>query len=115
MTVMCDGVFRDFSVSGSDRERGRKAMGFDAMLSNKHPVDECSGIVAALQSTMAVVCNDLSGCTEEKMVARTLNSLGFPTFWTICTSKEEVANIAVGLLFKNPFFWHQVLHCQRVL
>jgi len=37
-------------------------------------------VVAALQSTTAVVCNDLSGCTEEKMVAGTLNSLGFPTF-----------------------------------
>jgi hypothetical protein len=39
------------------------------------------------------------------MDAGTLNSLVFPTFWTIRTSNEEVANIAVGLLFKNPFFW----------
>jgi hypothetical protein len=52
-------------------------MGFDAMLSDKHPVDECGGCA---KLTTAVVCNDLSGCTEEKMVARTLNSLGFPTF-----------------------------------
>jgi hypothetical protein len=37
-------------------------------------------VAAAPQSTTAVVCNDLSGCTEEKMVAGTLNSLDFPTF-----------------------------------
>jgi hypothetical protein len=72
-------------------------------------------VAAAPQSTTVVVCNDLSGCTEEKMVAGTLNSLVFPTFWTIRTSREEVANIAVGLCFKNLFFWRRVLHRQRVL
>jgi hypothetical protein len=41
MTVVCDGVFRDLSVGGSDGERGGKAMGFDAMLLDKHPMDEC--------------------------------------------------------------------------
>jgi len=72
-------------------------------------------VAAAPQSTTAVVCNDLLGCTEEKMVAGTLNSLGFPTFWTIHTSREEVANVAVGLLFKNLFFWRRVHHRQKVL
>jgi hypothetical protein len=72
-------------------------------------------VAAALQSTTAVVCNDLSGCMEERMVAGTLNSLGFSTIWTICTSREEVANIVIGLCFKNLFFWHRVLHCQKVL
>jgi hypothetical protein len=57
-------------------------------------------VAAVPQSTTVVVCNDFSGCMEEKMVAGTLNSLGFPTFWTIRTSREEVANIAVGLWFK---------------
>jgi hypothetical protein len=41
MTVMSDGVFGDLSIGGSNRERGGKAMGFDAMLSDKHPMDEC--------------------------------------------------------------------------
>jgi hypothetical protein len=41
MAVMCDGVFRDLSIGGSDQEGGGKAMGFNAMLSDKHPVDEC--------------------------------------------------------------------------
>jgi hypothetical protein len=43
MTVVHDGVFRDPSIGGSDRKRGGEAMGFDAMLSNKHPMDECGG------------------------------------------------------------------------
>jgi len=38
---MRDGVLGDLSIGSSDRERGGKAMGFDAMLSDKHPVDEC--------------------------------------------------------------------------
>jgi hypothetical protein len=41
VTVVCDGVLRDFSIGGSYRERGGKAMGFDAMLLDKHPMDEC--------------------------------------------------------------------------
>jgi hypothetical protein len=41
MTVMRDGVLRDLSIGSSDRERGGEAMGFDAMLSDKHPMDEC--------------------------------------------------------------------------
>jgi hypothetical protein len=41
MTVVRDGILGDLSVGSSDRERGGKAMGFDAMLSDKHPVDEC--------------------------------------------------------------------------
>jgi hypothetical protein len=40
---MCDGVFGYFPIGGSDREGSSKAMGFDAMLSDKHPVDECGG------------------------------------------------------------------------
>jgi len=71
-------------------------------------------VAAVPQLTTAVVCSDLSGCMEEKMVAGTLNSLGFPTFWTIRMSREEVANTAVGLLFKNLFFWRRVLHHQAL-
>jgi hypothetical protein len=41
MTVVHNGVFRDPSVSSLDRKRGGKAMGFDTMLSDKHPMDEC--------------------------------------------------------------------------
>jgi hypothetical protein len=42
MTVVRDGVFGNLSISGLNREQGGKAMGFDAMLSDKRPVDECS-------------------------------------------------------------------------
>jgi hypothetical protein len=41
MAVVRDGILGDFSVGGLDRKRGGKAMGFDAMLSDKHPMDEC--------------------------------------------------------------------------
>jgi len=41
MTVMRDGIFGDLSIGSSDREGGGEAMGFDAMLPDKHPVDEC--------------------------------------------------------------------------
>jgi hypothetical protein len=41
MAIVCDGVLGDFSVGGLDWERGGKAMGFDTMLSDKHPMDEC--------------------------------------------------------------------------
>jgi hypothetical protein len=43
---MRDRVLGDLSVCCSDREWGGKAMGFDAMLSDKHPVDECGGCAA---------------------------------------------------------------------
>jgi hypothetical protein len=43
---MRDGMFRDLPVSGLDRERGGEVMGFDAMLSDKHPVDECGSCAA---------------------------------------------------------------------
>jgi len=46
MAVMRDGVFGDLSIGGSDRERGGEAMGFDAMLSDEHPVNECGGCAA---------------------------------------------------------------------
>jgi hypothetical protein len=41
VTVVCDGVFGNLSIGGSDQERGGKAMGFDAMLLDEHPMDEC--------------------------------------------------------------------------
>jgi hypothetical protein len=41
MTVVHDRVFGDLSIGGSDREGGSEAMGFDAMLLDKHPMDEC--------------------------------------------------------------------------
>jgi hypothetical protein len=50
MTVERDGVLGDLSIGGSDRERGGKAMGFDAMLSDKHPMDECGGCAAVNNS-----------------------------------------------------------------
>jgi hypothetical protein len=40
---MHDGVLGDLSIGSSDRERGGEAMGFDAMLPDKHPMDECGG------------------------------------------------------------------------
>jgi hypothetical protein len=46
MTVVHDGIFGDLSISSSDRERGGKVMGFDAILSDKHPVDKCGGCAA---------------------------------------------------------------------
>jgi len=46
MTVVRDWVFRDFSIGGSNRERGGEAMGFDTMLLDKHPMDECGGCAA---------------------------------------------------------------------
>jgi hypothetical protein len=46
MTVVHDGIFGNLSVGGSDRERGGKAMGFDAMLLDKHPMDECGSCTA---------------------------------------------------------------------
>jgi len=46
MTVMCDGVLGDLSIGSSDRERGSEAMGFDAMLLDKHPVNECGSCAA---------------------------------------------------------------------
>jgi hypothetical protein len=50
MAVVSDGVFRDLSIGGLDRERGGEAMSFDAMLSDKHPVDECGGCTAVNNS-----------------------------------------------------------------
>jgi hypothetical protein len=46
MTVVCDGVFGDLSVSSSDREGVGEVMGFDAMLPDKHSMDECGGCAA---------------------------------------------------------------------
>jgi hypothetical protein len=46
MTVMRDGVFGDLSVGSSNWERGGKAMGFDTMLSDKHPMYECGSCAA---------------------------------------------------------------------
>jgi hypothetical protein len=46
MAVVCDGVFGDLSIGGLDRERSGKAMGFNAMLSDKHPMDECGSCAA---------------------------------------------------------------------
>jgi hypothetical protein len=43
---MHDGVFGDFSIGGSNGEGSGEAMGFDAMLPNKHPMDECGGCAA---------------------------------------------------------------------
>jgi hypothetical protein len=51
MTVVCDGIFRDLSIGGSDGKRGGKAMGFDAMLSDKHPMDECGSCAAVNNSS----------------------------------------------------------------
>jgi hypothetical protein len=51
MTVVCDRVFGDFSISGLDREWSGKAMGFDAMLSGKHPMDECSSCTTVNNSS----------------------------------------------------------------
>jgi hypothetical protein len=51
MTVVGDGVFRDLSISGSDREWSSKVMGFDAMLSDKHPMDESGGCAAINNSS----------------------------------------------------------------
>jgi hypothetical protein len=51
MTVVHDGVFRDLSISSSDRERGGKAMGFDAMLSDKHPMDKGGSCTAVDDSS----------------------------------------------------------------
>jgi hypothetical protein len=51
MTVMSDGFFRDPSIGGSDWERGSEAMGFDAMLSDKHPVDECGSCATVNDSS----------------------------------------------------------------
>jgi hypothetical protein len=50
MTVVRDGVFRDFSIGCLNQERGGEAMSFDAMLSDKHPVDECGGCTAVNNS-----------------------------------------------------------------
>jgi hypothetical protein len=41
MAVVHDGVFGDLSFGSSDGERSGEVMGFDAMLSDKHPMDEC--------------------------------------------------------------------------
>jgi hypothetical protein len=41
MTVVRNGIFGDLSVGSSDGKRGGKAMGFDTMLSDNHPMDEC--------------------------------------------------------------------------
>jgi len=38
-----DGVFGDLFISSLDREGSGEAMGFDVMLSDKHPMDECGG------------------------------------------------------------------------
>jgi hypothetical protein len=46
MVVVCDGVFRDFSIGGLDRERSGKAIDFDSMFLDKHPIDECSSHTA---------------------------------------------------------------------
>jgi hypothetical protein len=43
---MRDGIFGDLPVSGSNWERGGEAMGFDAMLSDERPVDECGSCAA---------------------------------------------------------------------
>jgi len=51
MTVVHDGVFRDFSIGGSDGKRGGKAIGFDAMLSDKHPMDKCGSCTAVDNSS----------------------------------------------------------------
>jgi hypothetical protein len=51
MTVVCDGVLGDLSVGGSNWERGGEAMGFDAMLSDKHPMDKCGGCTAINNSS----------------------------------------------------------------
>jgi hypothetical protein len=51
MTVMHDGFFRDLPISSSNRKRGGKAMGFDAMLSDKHPMDECGSCAAVDNSS----------------------------------------------------------------
>jgi hypothetical protein len=103
MAVMCDGVFRDLPLVVQIRKGVVKRW---VLMPCFRTNIQWMNVAAAPQSTTAVVCNDLSGCMEEKMVAGTFNSLGFLTFWTIHTSREEVANIAVGLCFKNLFFWH---------
>jgi hypothetical protein len=51
MTVMCDGVLRDLSIGSSNQERGGEVMGFDAMLLDKHPMDECGGCAAVDNSS----------------------------------------------------------------
>jgi hypothetical protein len=51
MAVVCDGVFGDLSVGGSDWEGGGKAMGFDAMLSDKHSMDKCGSCAAVNNSS----------------------------------------------------------------
>jgi hypothetical protein len=51
MTVVCNGIFGNLSVSSSDRERGGKAMGFDTMFLDKHPMDECSSCATVNNSS----------------------------------------------------------------
>jgi hypothetical protein len=50
MTVVCNGVFGELPISSSDRKRGGKVMGFDAMLLDKHPMDECGSCTAVNNS-----------------------------------------------------------------
>jgi hypothetical protein len=51
MTVVHDGVLGDLSIGGLDRERGGKVMGFNAMLSDKHPMDECGSCTTVNNSS----------------------------------------------------------------
>jgi hypothetical protein len=70
-------------------------------------------VVDALQLITAVVCNDLSGCTVEKMVTGTFNSLVFPTFCVIHTSIQGMTDIVAGPWFKDPLC--EEFHCHQGL